>query len=169
MSYWCFMYSGLIATTVTYIITCKLMTFKCPMVSHFCAFIVCESMQPTLRASIFRLFQQCTYCCTPDLPGNMLTLNDLGLLLEELLDVCARWFDLGLHLGVSVWKLERIDVQFSDARGLLQEVLKTWLTTAYNPSWKTLTNALRNVGACQLAKQLEAKYCRPKDMCESKH
>ena len=96
-------------------------------------------------------------------------MDDLGLLLEELLDVRTQWFDLGLHLGVNVWKLESINVQFSDARGLLEEVLKTWLTTAYNPSWKTLTNALRNVGACQLAKHLEAKYCLRKDMCESKH
>ena len=148
------------------------MTFKCPMVSHFCAFIVCESMQFYSKCFNFRIFQQSTYCCTPDLPGNKLTLNDLGLLLEELLDVSAQWYDLGLHLGVSVWKLERIDVQLQysdDARGLLQVVLKTWLTTADNPSWKTLTNALRSVGASQLAKQLEAKYCRPKDMRESKH
>ena len=96
-------------------------------------------------------------------------MDDLGLLLEELLDVQTQWFDLGLHLGVSVWKLESINVQFSDTRGLLEEVLKTWLTTAYNPSWKTLTNALKSVGASLLAKQLEAKYCRPKDMHESKH
>ena len=96
-------------------------------------------------------------------------MDDLGLLLEELLDVHTQWFDLGLHLGVSVWKLENIDVQFSDARGLLQEVLKTWLTTAVNPSWKTLTDALRSVGACQLADDLEAKYCLVEDMRESKH
>ena len=40
-------------------------------------------------------------------------------------------------------------------------MLKTWSTTSDNPSWRTLTDALRSqsVGATQLAGDLEAKYC----------
>ena len=40
-------------------------------------------------------------------------------------------------------------------------MLKTWLTTSDNTSWKTLTDALRSrsVGATQLASVLERKYC----------
>ena len=95
--------------------------------------------------------------------------DDLGLLLEELLDV--KWYNLGLQLNLSVGTQDRIRTQFHEPRDQVLEMLKTWLNTTYNPSLKTLTDALRsrNVGASQLAKQLEAKYCRPKDMRESKH
>ena len=83
----------------------------------------------------------------------------------------TRWFQIGLHLGVSVWKLESIDAQYSDARDQLQEMLKTWLTTSVYHSLKSLTDALRSptVGASQLAGVLEAKYCSMKDTLESKH
>ena len=42
------------------------------------------------------------------------------------------------------------------------EMLKTWLTTSDNTTWKTLTEALRCqiVGASQLAGTLEEKYCK---------
>ena len=101
----------------------------------------------------------------------MLTLDDLGLLLDELLDVRAQWYHLGLQLKVSVRTQDRIRSQFTDPRDQLLEMLKTWLTTSDNPSWKSLTDALssRSVGASHLAGLLEAKYCRPKDMHESKH
>ena len=111
----------------------------------------------------------CTYSSTPDLPGKILTLDDLRLLLEKLLDV--KWYHLGLLLKVRVEKLDGIRAQFRDPRDQLLEMLKTWLITSDNPSWKSLTDALRSqtVGASQLAGVLEAKYCRPKDMQESKH
>ena len=101
----------------------------------------------------------------------MLTLDDLGLLLEELLGVSARWYHLGFQLKVSVGKLDGIIISFFSPERQLLEMLKTWLTTGVNPSWNTLTDALRSqsVGASQLADHLEAKYCRPKDMRESKH
>ena len=108
---------------------------------------------------------------TPDLPGKRLYQNDLGLLLEELLDVQTKWYNLGLQLNFTVSTQDRIETQFTDPRDRLLEMLKTWLNSGYNPSWKTLTDALRsrNVGESQLAGLLEAKYCRPKDMHESKH
>ena len=113
------------------------------------------------------------YYSTSDLPGNGLTLDDLGLLLEELLDVRTQWYSLGLQLKLSVGTLDGIREQFSDTRDHLLVMLKTWLTTGVNPSWNTLTNVLRsrNVGASLLADILEAKYCRPKGMheSESKH
>ena len=96
-------------------------------------------------------------------------MDDLGLLLEELLDVRHDWDSLGLQLKVSTETLDSIRRLFSEPTLLLLEVLKTWLTTAENPSWKTLTNALRNVHAIQLADILEAKYCSMKDTHESKH
>ena len=95
--------------------------------------------------------------------------NDLGLLLEELLDVQTKWYNLGLQLDLPVSTQDRIKTQFSDPREQLLEMLKTWLRTGYQ-SWKTLTDALRNrnVGESQLADDLEAKYCLVEDILESK-
>ena len=112
------------------------------------------------------------YYSTPDLPGNVLTSDDLGLLLEELLDVHEEWYPLGLLLKVSTKTLERIRTQFLDSRHQLQEMLKFWLTTADKPSWNTLTDGLRSrsVGASQLASVLKTKYCLgEEDMGEIKH
>ena len=111
-----------------------------------------------------------TYYSTPDLPGNILTLDDIDLLLEKLLDVRIQWYHLGLQLKVRVEILDWIRKQFSDPRDQLRVMLKDWLTTD-NPSWNTLTDALRsrNVGESQLADVLEANYCLMKDMRESKH
>ena len=124
------------------------------------------------------MFSYSSSCCTVriyystlDLPGNLLTLNDLGLLLEELMVVCQKWYVLGLMLNVSVQTLDRIRAQFPDSRDQLLEMLKTWLITSDNASWKTVTDALRSksVEAYQLAGGLERKYCLTKDMRESKH
>ena len=118
-----------------------------------------------------RLFQQCICYSTSDLPGNVLTSDDLRLLLEELVDVLILFYPLGLQLKVGTEALDSIQAQFSDPTLQLREMLKVWLTTAYKPSWKTLTDGLRSrsVGESQLADDLKAKYCRPKDMRESKH
>ena len=120
-------------------------------------------------AKIALQFSRCSYYSTPDLPGNKLTLDDLGLLLDELLNVQTKWYYLGLQLKVRVEILDRIREQFSDPRDQLQEMLKTWLTTSDSTSWKSLTDALRSrsVGASQLANDLEAKG-RPKHMHKSK-
>ena len=95
-----------------------------------------------------------------DLSGNKLTSNDLGQVLEEVLDVSAHWYPLGLQLQVRISTLDSIRIQFQNPRDQLLEMLKTWLTTSDNTSWKTLTDALRSrsVGASQLAGVLETKY-----------
>ena len=96
-----------------------------------------------------------------DLPGNRLTLDDLGQVMEEVLDVSAQWYHLGVQLKVRTGTLDNIQAQFPDPKRQLLEMLKTWLTTSDNTSWKTLTDALRSrsVGASQLASVLESKYC----------
>ena len=75
--------------------------------------------------------------------------------------VCTQWYRLGLQLKVRPRTLEAIAAQFSHSRDQLLKMLKTWLTTGDNTSWKTLTDALRSqsVGVSQLADVLEAKYC----------
>ena len=96
-----------------------------------------------------------------NLTGNKLTLDDLGQVMEEVLDVSAHWYALGLLLKVSVSTLNSIMTQFHDPRDQLLEMLKTWLITSDDTSWKTLTDALRSriVGASRLASVLETKYC----------
>ena len=97
-----------------------------------------------------------------NLSGNKLTPNDLGCIFENVLDVSAQWYNLGLQLKLGTGTLERICAQFrGDPRDQLRETLKTWLTTSDHPSWRTLTDALRTqtVGASQLAGELEKKYC----------
>ena len=81
----------------------------------------------------------------------------------------TKWYTLGVLLKVSTRTLDRIVISFSDPKRQLWEMLKTWLTTNDNLSWKTVTDAIRSVGASQLADVLKAKYCRPKDTHDSKH
>ena len=90
-----------------------------------------------------------------------LTPNDLGEVLEEILDISAKWYLLGLQLKLKIGTLDSIQAQFPDIKRQLLEMLKTWLNTSDNTTWKTLTVALRSqsVGASQLAGVLEAKYC----------
>ena len=95
-------------------------------------------------------------------------MDDLGLLLEELVDVCEQWYHLGLQLIVDRETLETIREQFSDPRDQLLETLKAWLTTSDNTSWKTLTHALMSMRKSRLAGSLEREYCLTKDMRDSK-
>ena len=105
----------------------------------------------------------CLLCFTIilNLSGNKLTSDDLGCILEEVLDVSAQWYNLGLQLKLGTGTLDSINKQFHDPKDQLRETLKTWLTTCSNTSWNDLTDALRSqsVGATQLAGQLEKKYC----------
>ena len=73
----------------------------------------------------------------------------------------AQWYPLGLQLKVKIGTLDSIQAQFSDPKRQLLEMLKTWLNTSDDTSWKILTDALRSqsVGANQLAGALEKKYC----------
>ena len=93
--------------------------------------------------------------------GNKLTLDELGLLLEELLVVCPKWYHLGVQLKVRIATLDSIRILFHDPQDQLLEMLKVWLTTSDNASWKALTDALgsRSVGVSHLAGVLETKYC----------
>ena len=100
-------------------------------------------------------------------------MDDLGLLLEELTVVCEQWYYLGLQLKVRLETLDIIRAQIFDPINQLLELLKTWLTTSDNTSWKTLTGALRSrsVGKSQLAADLQKKYClvEETEVDESKH
>ena len=93
--------------------------------------------------------------------GGNLTLDDVGCVLEEIIEMAANWYQLGLQLNLMTVTLDRIRALFSDPIDQLLEMLKTWLKSGVSPSWKTLTDALRSrtVGAIRLAGVLERKYC----------
>ena len=96
-----------------------------------------------------------------DHSGNKLTSDDLGCVLEGVLDAAAQWYNLGLKLKVRTTTLDSIQEDFTATQHRLREMLKAWLNTGDNPSWKTLIDALRSpvVGASQLAAALVTKYC----------
>ena len=100
-----------------------------------------------------------------DPSGKRLNSDDLGHVLEELMDISAQWYNLGLQLQVRTGQLKKFSEQFSDPSHKLREMLNDWLANSDNTSWKTLTNALRSrsVGASQLAGALETKYCPVED------
>ena len=96
-----------------------------------------------------------------DHSGNTLSSDDLGCVLEGVLDAAAQWYNLGLKLKVRTTTLDSIQEDFTATQHRLREMLKAWLNTGDNPSWKTLIDALRSpvVGASQLAAALVTKYC----------
>ena len=96
-----------------------------------------------------------------DHSGKKLSSDDLGCVLEEVLDAAAQWYNLGLKLKVRTATIDSIQEDFTATQHRLREMLKAWLNTCDNPSWKTLIDALKSplVGASQLAAALETKYC----------
>ena len=70
-------------------------------------------------------------------------MDDLGLLLEELLDVQTKWYSLGALLKQDHGILDGIRRYFSDPRDCLLEMLKSLLTTSWltNLRWLEASNA----------------------------
>ena len=82
--------------------------------------------------------------------------------MEELNDIRAKWYDIGLQLRMSVGTLDAIKEQYDDPSHNLKETLKTWLKTSPSlPTWKNIVYALRSstVSEVRLAADLEQKYC----------
>jgi len=82
--------------------------------------------------------------------------------LEEVLDISGLWYQLGIELYVRKLNLDNIHEQFINPSVQLREMLRIWLITNDNPSWNTLTDALRSVGVTKLAADLTMKYCSVK-------
>lgn len=81
--------------------------------------------------------------------------------------VCAKWYDIGMQLRVSVDTLDAIKKQYlNDSSDCLRETLKTWLKSYPLPTtWSTIVDALRSsiVGEGRLADSLKHKYCSKQD------
>ena len=104
--------------------------------------------------------------------GQQLIVNDLPVVMEELNDARAKWYDIGLQLRMSVGTLDAIKEQYDDPSPCLRETLKTWLKTCPSlPTWKNIVDALRcsTVGEVRLATDLEQKYCSTQDTATHHH
>ena len=99
------------------------------------------------------------------LAGQQLSEKDLLNVMEELADVRAKWYNIGLGLGQSVGTLNSIETEHSNTSDSLRTTLMKWLN-AYSPppTWSKVVEALRTktVDEARLAAHLERKYCSPK-------
>jgi len=96
--------------------------------------------------------------------GQQLTVDDLRVLMKELNDVRAKWYNIGLQLGVSVGTLKAIEKQYlNDPSDCLRETLTTWLISTA-PTWTTIFDALNVVGEVRLVADLQHKYCSQQEM-----
>ena len=89
---------------------------------------------------------------------------DLGTVLNEVFDVRAKWYNIGLGLRVPAGTLDAIRGRFDDPADCLRETLREWLRQAApQPTWRALVEALRSraVGEQQLARALEGRYGLP--------
>ena len=104
--------------------------------------------------------------------GQQLSANDLLVVMEELSDVRAKWYDLGLQLHISIGTLDAIKEDCHSTSDCLRETLKTWLKTCPSPpTWSNIVDALRSntVGEVRLAADLEHKYCSTQHTATHQH
>ena len=87
----------------------------------------------------------------------VLGVNDLVKVLDELYDVRAKWYDIGLRLNVTAETLEKIKAP--DDNSYLRQVLIIWLRSG-KATWLDLCRALRHrtIDQGRLADSLQAKY-----------
>ena len=87
--------------------------------------------------------------------------------MEELADVRAKWYSIGLGLGLDIGALDAIKEQYLNSpTACLRETLKTWLKTFLPPpAWSKVVETLRTktVNEAKLAADLEQKYCLMQD------
>ena len=89
----------------------------------------------------------------------VLGVNDLVEVLDELYNVRAKWYDIGLRLTVPVEELEKIKAKDHDDNSCLRQALIIWLRSG-KATWLDLCQALhhRTIGQEKLADSLRAKY-----------
>ena len=87
--------------------------------------------------------------------------DDLHSLLDELDPAAAKWYNLGLALGVRSGRLDAIKVDYGTVDDNLREMLKAWLSTADRPTWEQVATALesRPVAKGSLARGVRETYC----------
>jgi len=85
----------------------------------------------------------------------------LGTIMETVHTLTAKWFNLGLALGLSSDALSQIEYNYPrDSLRCLAEVIKMWLRNNPQSSWQGLASALRSplVGGFELATEIAKKH-----------
>ena len=94
---------------------------------------------------------------------DVLTLDDLGMLVNELHEERDVWFSLGVQLKVPVSELRAIRTQHSNPADCLIEMLTSWLTTitASPPTWQSVVDVLNcaSIRRHHTAEKIMKKYC----------
>ena len=90
--------------------------------------------------------------------NHLLSLDDLAYVQETVWDGRAKWYNIGLGLGLTAGTLDAINkTNHHDTDQCFRETLKKWLSRSeLTPSWSGLAKALRapTVGYEELAEQL---------------
>ena len=90
-----------------------------------------------------------------------LSTSDLSKVRNEILSAAAKWYDIGLELGMTADYLDTIRKTNDDPQDCLRELLRRWLSGVDpQPSWKGLITALSSpaVKYHALASEIEEKY-----------
>ena len=74
---------------------------------------------------------------------------------------------IGLQLHIPTFQLKIIKTDVTGAMERLRSMLDYWMDNAADPlpSWKVVADAMKapTVGESRLARELEERYCSPKD------
>ena len=86
---------------------------------------------------------------------------DLQTLVNELCDAAAKWYALGVALGVSTGRLDAIEVDHKLAVDCQREMLEDWLNNAAECTWEKVAEALESgpVAMERLARSVREKHC----------
>ena len=72
----------------------------------------------------------------------------------------AKWYTLGIHLGLENNKLEVIRKDsYNDSSAALIAVFQAWLDNAQDPSWSVIVKALKDTELGVLASEIDARFC----------
>ena len=89
----------------------------------------------------------CVLCITISIVSNPSDERSLRTILDSISTLTAKWFNLGIALGLSYDTLETIESDYPrNAHRCLTEMVLAWLQMKDNsqPSWQSLTSALRS-------------------------
>ena len=77
----------------------------------------------------------------------------------ELKPALLDWYELGLFLDISPYKLDSIRKDYHDTHHAFRTMLRIWLEQSVEPTWETIVEALSIVGDRALAEEIRARHC----------
>ena len=102
-------------------------------------------------------------CITISIVSNPSAEDSLRTILDSISTLTAKWFKLGVALGLSYDTLEAIESNYrGDAHKCQTEMVKAWLQMKDNsqPSWQSLASALSSssVGRIEIATLIAVEH-----------